>query len=142
MPVHITPFVDVGVNTDIYASGDALGAVTSFSNIPQHAVIHSVIVIDRDSENVNLDIVLFRSSIAGSAANAAFAPSDAELSTCVGSVLVDTWKAFSTNSLGVVDNVGLPYWTPSGTLYFQCVTRGTPTYTAATDLLIALGIVY
>ena len=142
MAVYITPFKDVGVNTDIYASGDALGAVATFTNIPEHGVIHSVMVIDRDSENVNLDLVLFRSSIAGTAANAAFAPTDAELSTMVGSVLVDTWKVFSTNSTGIETNIGMPYWAPGGVLYFQCVTRGTPTYTAATDLLIAIGIVH
>ncbi len=138
----ITPFVDVGVNTDAYTSGDALGAKSSFTNLPTTGIIHSVIVIDRDSEAVNLDLVLFDTDIGGTAANAAFAPSDAELSTLVGAVLVDTWKAFSTNSVGVVDNVGLPYEAKDGKLYFQCVTRGTPTYTAATDLLIALGIVY
>ena len=142
MPVYLTPFVDVGVDTSIYSSGDALGAKSSFSNIPEHGVIHSVMVIDRDSEVANLDIVLFHTDIAGSAANAAFAPSDAELSTCVGSILVSTWKAFSTNSFGIEDNVGMPYWAKDGKLYFQCVTRGSPTYTAATDLLVALGIVY
>ena len=141
MAIYITPFVDVGVNTSIYASGDALGAKASFRNIPEFGVIHSVMVIDRDSENVNLDIVLFRTDIAGTAANAAFAPTDAELSTLVGSVLVDTWKSFANNSMGVETNIGLPYWAPAGVLYFQCVTRGTPTYTAATDLLVALAIV-
>lgn len=141
MAVYITPFVDVGVNTDIYASGDALGAKTSFPNVPEHGVIHSIIVIDRDSENVNLDLVLFRTDIAGTAANSAFDPTDAELSTLVGSVLVDTWKSFSDNSMGIETNIGLPYWAPAGRLYFQCVTRGTPTYTAVTDLLIALAIV-
>ena len=142
MAIYITPFVDVGVDTNIYASGDALGAKASFSNVPEHGVIHSIMVIDRDSENVNLDLVLFRTDIAGSAANAAFAPTDAELSTLVGSVLVDTWKSFSTNSMGIETNIGLPYWARTGSLYFQCVTRGTPTYTAATDLLIALAIVH
>lgn len=142
MAVYITPFVDVGVDTAIYASGDALGAKTSFPNLPEHGVIHSVMVIDRDSENVNLDIVLFRTDIAGSAANAAFAPTDAELSTLVGSILVDTWKVFSTNSMGIETNVGMPYWARTGSLYFQCVTRGIPTYTAATDLWVALGIVF
>ena len=141
MAIYITPFVDVGVNTDIYASGDALGAKASFPNIPELGVIHSVMVIDRDSENVNLDIVLFRTDIAGTAANAAFDPTDAELSTLVGAVLVDTWKSFADNSMGVETNIGMPYWAPSGVLYFQCVTRGTPTYTAATDLWVALCIV-
>ena len=142
MGVYITPFRDVGVDTDIYTSGAAIGAATTFPNVPEHGVIHSVMVIDRDKESVNLDLVLFRAAFTGTAANAAFDPSDADMSNCVGSVLVDTWKAFNASSFGVVDNVGLPYWAPGGVLYFQCVTRGTPTYTAATDLLIAIGIVH
>ena len=142
MAVYFTPYVDVGVDTAIFASGDALGAKTSFSNIPEHGVIHSIVVIDRDKESVNLDVVLFWADFTGTAANAAYDPVDADLSKSVGSVLISTWKAFNASSQGVATNIGMPYWAPEGKLYFQCVTRGTPTYTAETDLLIALGIVY
>lgn len=142
MSVYITPYVNIAVDTAIYASGDALGEKNSFPNVPEHGTIMAVNVIDRDSEAVNLDLVLFSRDIAGSADNAAFAPSDAELSDCQGAVLVDTWKTFSTNSLGSESNVALPYWAPTGSLYFQCVTRGTPTFTATTDVLVQLGIVF
>jgi hypothetical protein len=142
MGVYITPFVNVGVDTSAYADGDALGAKTTFTNVPEHGVIHSVMVIDRDKESVNLDLVLFRADFTGTAANAAFTVVDADLSNCVGVVLVDSWKAFADNSFGVVDSVGLPYWAPTGTLHFQCVTRGAPTYTAITDLLIAVSIIF
>ena len=142
MAVYWTPYVQLTVDTGIYASGDALGVKNSFPNVPEHGTIMSVIVIDRDSENVNLDLVLFTTDIAGTADNAPFAPTDAELSTSLGSILVDTWKTFSTNSQGVETNIALPYWAPAGRLYFQCVTRGAPTYTATTDVLIALGIVH
>lgn len=142
MAIFITPFVDVGVDTAIYASGDALGAKTSFPNVPEHGTIRAVTVIDRDKESANLDLVLFNRTIEGTAANAAFDPTDAELATSPGSILVDTWKAFSDNSMGITPAAfeGLPYWAPTGSLYFQCVTRGTPTYTAATDLWIAISI--
>ena len=148
MAVYVAPFLQLTTDTDIMASGDALTTVTSFPNVPEHGVIHTVQIIDRDSENVNMDIVFFRvdtsdgTGPAGTAINAAFAPSNAELSTLVGSVLVDTWKAFSTNSMGIETNIGLPYWAPNGRLYFQLVTRGTPTYTATTDLLASVSIVY
>ena len=142
MAVYIAPYVDVGVNTDIYASGDALGIVKTFTNIPEHGVIMAVSVIDRDKESANLDLVLFTKSPTATAANAEYTPIDADLAYSPGSVLVATWKAFKDNSQGVEDNVGLPYWAPSGVLYFQCVTRGTPTYTAATDLWISISIVH
>lgn len=142
MSIYTTPFVDVGVNTNIYASGDALGAKATFPNVPEHGVIESIQVIDRDKEEVNLDLVMFRRDIAGTAANAAFDPTDAELSDCIGAVLIDTWKSFSDNSLGQETNIGMAYWAPTGVITFQCVTRGTPTYTAATDLLIAISIIH
>ena len=142
MAVYRTPFVDIAVNTDIYASGDALGEKNSFPNVPEHGTIMAVNVIDRDSENVNLDVVFFSRDIEGTADNAAFDPTDAELSDCLGAVLVDTWKVFADNSLGSESNVALPYWAPTGSLFFQCVTRGTPTYTAVTDVLVSVSIVY
>lgn len=138
--VYRTPFVDIGVGTDIYTSGDALGTRQTV-NVPKHGVIMGIVVVDRDSEEVNLDVVIYTDATAGTADNAAYAPTDAELDTCLGAVLVDTWKTFSTNSIGVVDNIGLPYWVPTGTLEFQCVTRGTPTYTAATDVRVSFLIV-
>ena len=142
MAVYRTPFVDIAVDTAIYASGDALGEKNSFPNVPEHGTIMAINVIDRDSEAVNMDVVLFTTDIVGTADNAAFAPSDAELNDCLGAVLVDTWKTFSTNTLGVETNIALPYWAPAGRLYFQCVTRGTPTFTAVTDVLVSLSIVY
>ena len=142
MSVYVTPYVELVISTGIYASGDALGAKASFPNVPPHGTIMSINVIDRDSENVNLDVVLFNVDIAGTADNAAFDPTDAELQTCQGSFLVDTWKTFADNSLGAESNIGLSYWAPGGVLYFQCVTRGTPTYTATDDVRLSLSIVY
>lgn len=142
MGVYVTPYVTLVISTSLYATGDALGAKASFPNVPEHGTIISINVIDRDSENVNLDIVFFRVDIAGTADNAAFAPTDAELQNCEGAYLVDTWKTFSTNSLGAEANVGLGYWAPSGSLYFQCVTRGAPTYTATDDVRVAVTILY
>ena len=106
MPSYTTPFTDVGVNTSIYASGDALGAFLTFTRVPEHGVIHAIQVIDRDSENVNLDVVMFNRAIVGSAANAAFAPTDTELTYLVGAVLISTWKAFSDNSMGIATAIG------------------------------------
>lgn len=142
MAVYVTPYVTLAVGTAIYTSGDALGAKSSFPNVPEKGTIMAINVRDADKESVNLDVVFFASDIVGTDANAAFAPTDAELLTSLGAVLVDTWKAFSDNSMGSVDNVGLPYWAPGGVLYFQCVTRGTPTYTTTTDIALSLSIVY
>ena len=140
MGVYVTPFKDVGVDTNLYTTGDALGPVITLT-VPEHGVIHAIQVIDRDSENLNCDVVMFNRLIVGTAVNVAFAPTDAELSTLVGSVLINTWKTFSTNSMGIVTAIGLPYWAPASTLWVQLVTRGGPTFSAATDVLVSLSIV-
>ena len=142
MGVFVTPFVNPVVSASVlYTTADALGSKGSF-RVPENGVIQTVVVQDRDSENVDFDIVFFKADIAGTADNAAFAPSDAELATVVGSVTVTSYKAFNTNSIATVANAGLGYWAPTGVLFFQCVTRGGPTYTATTDIQISLGIVY
>lgn len=132
-----TGFVNVVVDTALMDSGDALGAKKQFT-VPVHGEIIGVVVRDAAAQSANLDIVFFNVDIVGTATNAAFAPSDAELLTAVGAILVDTWKAFSTNSLGVESNIRMPYWAPGGILFFQCVTRATPTYVAANDVQISI----
>ena len=142
MSVYVSPYVVLDVDTSIYTSGDALGAVFQIPNVPEHGTIMSINVLDHDSENDNLDVYFFKASIAETSENGAFSPTDAEMENCLGAVLVDTWKVQEDNGLGVVDNVGLPYWAPEGILYCQAVTRGTPTYTAVTDIEVSVGIVY
>jgi hypothetical protein len=142
MAVYVAPMVELVVTAGAYTAGDALGAASQFNSVPDHGTIMSVMVIDRADQGINLDMVLFSRSFTGTADNDEFAPSDADLQNCLGGVLVDTWKNFSTNQMGIVDNVGLPYWAPEGILYFQCVTRGTPTYAATDDVRVALGIIY
>ena len=132
-----TGFVDLVVDTNLMSSGDALGAKQQFT-VPVHGEVIGVVVRDAAKQSANLDIVLFNKDITGTATNAAFAPSNTELLTAVGAILVDTWKAFSTNSLGVESNIRMPYWAPGGTLFFQCVTRATPTYAAASDVQISI----
>ena len=144
MPTYMTPYVDLPVAVSTYSAGEAFGVKAEFPNLPQHGVIMSVLLIDGDDtpSAVDLDVVFFREDILGTADEAVFAPTDAELLTCVGAIEVDVFKAFGDNGLGIVDNVGMPYWAPSGTLFFQCVTRGAPTPSATSDFKIAIGIVY
>jgi len=141
MAVYRSPFVNLAVETGIYASGDALGEKNSVT-LPEHGVIMAVVAQDRDKEDVDFDIVMFLSDITGTTDNAAFDPTDAELNGCLGSITVTGYKDFNDNAIATVDNVGLPYWATDGNVYFQCVTRGTPTYTATTDLSISFMVVH
>lgn len=140
--IYQTPFVQLVIATGIYASGDALGAKSSFPNVGSRGKIVGATVVDADPESDNFDIVLFRKDINGTSDHDLFDPTDAELQNYVGVVLVDTWKAFNDNAVGSTGPTfeHVPYWTPGGILYFQCVTRATPTYTATTDILVSISV--
>ena len=134
-----SPFVDIGVETGAYAIGDALGSKNSFTALPEHGYIVGVVVQDRDSEKAPIDIVFFDTAdIAGTTDNAAFAPTDAELAFAGNVVRVSEYFTFSGNSIGIADGFKKPYWARTGTLYFQCQIQAVHTYTATTDVQIAI----
>ena len=138
---HITEFITLVVAGGAMTTGDALGGKIQFDNLPRSGVIHSIIINDAAKQSANIDVYFYTGDIVGTADHDPFAPTDIEQLLGTGVVLVDTWKANSDSSIGSVDNIGLPYNVPSGTLYVHLVTRGTPTYVAATDVSIRLGIV-
>ena len=142
MAVYMAPFVQLTTDTSLMTDGDALNTKATFTNVPEHGVIHTIMVIDQDKESVNCDMVMFRKDFTAVAINAAFDIVDTDMPNLIGAVLVGTWKAFNDNSLGIVTNIGLPYWAPGGVISFQLVTRGGPTYAAATDLLASISIVH
>lgn len=145
MAVYLTPMVELVVTASGYTAGDALGASSSFPNVGQQGTIMSAFVVDDDDtpSGSNLELVLFRSQIVGTNDNAAFAPTDAEMLTCIGVVAISTHFAFADNGMSIVDNVALPYEAQDGVLYFQVIDRGgTMSPSATDDIHIGIGIVY
>jgi len=127
-----SPFVDLGVETGAYAAGDALGSKGSFSSVPEHGYVVGIVVQDRDKEYFD------NNDIGGTTDNAALDPTDAELAYAMGAVRVSDYFAFNDNALGTVSGVRLPFWAREGSLYFQCVIRAAHTFTAITDLQVAI----
>ena len=139
--IRLTPTI----STSIYAAGDAVGGLLTFTNISSNpdsgVVLRGVLIHDEDNEAVNLELVLFSETFTPTADNAEFNPSDADLLNCLGAVLIDSWFAFSGNAMGVERDVGMPLKLTgsSGSLFGQLVTRGgTPTYTATDDLSVTI----
>lgn len=142
-----TPTID----TAAYASGDLVGAseisltpaVISEAGKAASGLVQTVVIIDEDAQEVNLDVYFFDTEPAATTFtdNAAFAPTDADLDFLVGVASVTDWKSQSTNSVGQVLNLGLPFELAAGatTLYAVLVTRGAPTY-SATGLTLRVGI--
>ena len=145
MAVYMTPMVELVVTAGGYSAADALGAKSSFPNVPEHGTIMSAYVVDDDDtpSGSNLELVLFHTDIAGTNDNAAFAPTDAEMLNCVGVIAISTHFAFADNGMSIVDNIALPYWARAGSLFFQVVDRGgTMSPSATDDIHIGVGIVY
>lgn len=137
-----TVMQDIGVSTGAYTANDALGGLGSF-DVPKQGVIMGLVVIDRDSEDDPFDIVLFDRTFTATADKDVAVFSDADLDNSLGHlvVLAADYINFNANSMVTLDNIGLAYETETGTLFYQCVTRATPTYTATSDLQFKLLIV-
>ena len=106
-----------------YASADAFGTAFALRMPYQKGTISNFVFLDYDAEGLPKELVLFSAPIAGTADNAAFAPTDAELRTCIGVVATDIFYAYSVNQVGQ-GTPALAYTAPNGTLYGQFVTRG------------------
>ena len=140
IPMFVVPGI---VDGAAYASGDAMGTLFELDlQGVRTGIIHTVTVSDRDKEQLEFDIVLFKSIFKPTADNAAFAPDDYKLNeiAAILTVTASDYKAFSANAAACVKNIGCSFAAPKSKLWGQCVTRGAPNYTAADDLWIGLSI--
>lgn len=142
--VSQTPTVS---NAAIYAAKDAVGGLLTFANavraVGGSGRIEAVQILDKGQQRADLDLVLFDRTLGAPTDNAIFAPSDAELATCVGwvSVGAGSYADLSTNSVAHVAP-GLAFVLEAATtsLFGALVTRGTPTYTSTSDIIVTLTI--
>ena len=107
--------------------------------------LDSIVVLDAANQKSAIDLVFFNEAPANSigADNAAYALNDADLSKVVGRVSVagaDYVSSSTTNAEATLRNIELSMQSIAGSeaLYVAVVSRGTPTYGAATDLIIKL----
>lgn len=124
----------------IYADLDAFG--TKFwVDVPKSGVIQSAIMYDVDDEGITTELWLFNADFTETADNAAFEVSDADLVKSEGVISIATFHNAANNQVGRVDGLAKSYVAPSGRLWIQAVTRGTPTIAAGQSPMIALRIV-
>lgn len=144
--VDVTPVLD----TSIYAAGDALH--TNDLKLPGMGrvnggagVIRSVLLLDKDDQNVNATLWLFRGELTNTThtANAAFNLHDDDLTTFVGAVLIDSYFDGVSNR-AAFEQPALYYQCASSdtALYAVLVTAGTPTHTASGLTLRLIAEVY
>jgi hypothetical protein len=139
------------LSTSIYASGDMLGTLMPFPVArPGHAggVLESIVVTDLSAQSAEIDFFFWTMPVTLAADNAAFAPTNGDLSSMIfrGHVKIsaaDYVAAGAGKSVACKDGIGKAIGLPldgPGILYVGMVTRGTPTYGTTNSLRISLGI--
>lgn len=145
--IAVTPVI----NNQIYADKDQMGAgglelAYALDDVGGTCTIRSVTVIDKAIQSAAIDLLFFNSSpTVTSANNDALAITDAEMvSKFLGRVSIPaaSYVAQAGASDCTVCNIGLICKGVAGSrsLYVIPVSRGTPTYSAASDLVIKIGI--
>jgi hypothetical protein len=141
--LEVTPTVD----TAQYASGDRLGSLMTLSGAADGdfspTTLKSVVILDKAKQKSALDIFFFDASpTIASADNAALDITDAEMADkFLGSVTIAAADYKDLNASSVVTatcDLPLKPTTTAGTIYALLVSRGTPTYGAASDLVLRL----
>ena len=144
----VTPTID----TAIYAAGDALGGLLEFEDartaFARSGYICGALLKDNSKLNQLIYLALFDRTFTPSADQAAFDPSDADLANLVSIIRFEAadYASFADNSAAMVGydslEVNLPFvLVEGGTSLFGQLYLGagmTPTYTAATDIIIEL----
>ena len=148
---EVTPTID----TSAYATGELIligGSAMKFAPVVDggatsaklSGILQSVISSDAAKQSVNLDLVLWDAEPTATTFTdqAALAIADADLKNLIGTIHVTDWSAFSNNSLGQALQLALPFVLDSGdALYGALISRGAPTYVAADDITVKLGVI-
>jgi hypothetical protein len=134
--------------TPAYTSGDSVGGKISLASAVRLAgtggTITSVTITDKGKQSAATDVVFFNADPSNTTFtdNGALTVHDTDLLTIIGVVPITSWAAFVDNSVGYANGLGLGFKIASGTTLYAClVTRGTPTYTATTDIQLTICII-
>lgn len=135
---------------DVVANSTSAATILSFADIASFegggGVIHSAALIDSSAESTKpeFDLYLFDTTVVMENDNAAWAPSDAEMETCLGVITfdLDDFKVGSGNGIICNKNIGLPFSCVSGstTLYGILVARNAYVPTSAEKFTIRLSV--
>lgn len=117
--------------TTAYTSGDVLGGqmtmnMNNYGSGPIAGCIEAVTITDDSGVIGAVDLFLFNTSTTPAADNAAYAPSDAEIRTCVGVISATVLPSSGANNkIVTLSNAeqDVPFYTATGILYVVAVTR-------------------
>jgi hypothetical protein len=132
------------ISTSQYAAGDVVGGLLTFdtSLLVQGAILNQVVIVDDDNEKAVFDLYLFNAAPTTIADNAsttgALVIADHKKVITRVPVVAADYITLNSNAIAVVTDVNNVIPASLGLMYGYLVCTGTPTYTATTDLWLAL----
>jgi len=130
--VHVQYRVRGITAADALDALDAMGVKFSFQ-VPKAGIIYNATLLDPDKQSIETHLWLFRREIIGTASDAAFAPTDLEMSDVIGPPLdFTTWEITAGQALSYAASPPLPmaYYCPTGVIWGQFKTLGAYTVSA------------
>jgi hypothetical protein len=146
------------VDTSAYATGELMGKAAGGTGVASNPIelalpdtwnrahgylIQSVALVDQASQRAAIDVVFFNADPSATTFTdqAALDIADADMDKIAGVASVTTYASFADNAFGQATNLGIVAVQPGDTLYACLVSRGAPTYAAANDLRLRVGVV-
>jgi len=131
-----TPAITAGA----YSANDIVGGkITLAGALNQASVLVFVSILDKGGQSAKTDFFFFNADLVGTYTdNAPFSIDATDMSKLIGSITVNTadYIAVGSDSLATTLSLGIPLQSTDGSLYVLAVTRGTPTYTSTSDLVL------
>lgn len=136
------------VDTAIYASGDVLSdrvaitldAVAAAESRPVSGTITQITLLDKDDEAALLDLVILDADVSLGTFNVAPTISDTNAQQIVRVVPVLSYTDVGGAQVASPSFDPIDFEVSAGKLYIGAISRGTPTYTSASDLRVKLQI--
>ena len=121
-----------GTTASAYGAGNALGSMIEFT-VPRRGVIYYATMLDPSNQGLEVDLPLFASPFTQTADHSAFAMTagNARAGRMIGQLKFSTFTAYGSVKWAEL-NPYLEYYAPSGIIYSQALSVGTPTYAAGT----------
>lgn len=140
--IELAPTVTAGA----YSDGDVVGGLLTLTNlgVVRGALLNKICVVDAANQKAAFDLWIFNAAPTTILDNAAFAPTAADLKKVATRVNFPASAYQTEGSLahGELDGVNREITSNYGTLYAFIVLAGsTPTYSATSDLWLALDLV-
>lgn len=142
--LQLVPVVD----TSAYSTGETLFTDTQLTGVTLtsggSATLNSITFLDKDDETAaTYDLFFFDRDVTFGAFNTTPGISDADMLFCQGRLNVPAASFFDVggSKIASVANIGLTMKSNTTDLWVACVVTGTPTYTAATDIVLNFGFI-